>query len=212
MYLYSSVYHLVTGCCLDNYRFDFPSQSINYIECHDNYTAYDYGKYVLKLDEEKLIDGCRLAMQIIAISYGAVFYHAGQEFYRTKQGEENSYKSNDEINIYDEARKEKYMSDINGLKSLLKIRKKYPEFRIDNPVIIEKRVKVNENLCTRNTLVYTITGVSNKFSIVIKNNKETYKFQCPGNMIFNGRQHCNMIGPDYTLSDVGVYIFIEELK
>ena len=104
------------------------------------------------------------------------------------------------------------MEDIKGLASLLKIRKKYPEFRIDNPVIIERRVQPIANLCTKNTLVYTITGVSNKFSIVIKNNKETFKFHCPGNMIFNGYQHCNMIGPDYTLSDVGVYIFIEELK
>ena len=206
------LYHLVTGCCLDNYLFDNPTQTINYVECHDNYTVYDYGKYVLGLSEEQIIDGCRLAMQIIAISYGAVFYHAGQEFYRTKTGEENSYKSNDNINIYDEARKEKYMSDIKGLTSLLKIRKKYPEFRIDNPVIIEKRVELVSNLCTNNTLVYTITGVNNKFSIVIKNNKETYKFHCPGNMIFNGLQHCNMIGPDYTLSNVGVYIFIEELK
>lgn len=206
------LYHLVTGCCLDHYRFDNPTQSINYTECHDNYTVYDYGKYVLGLDEETLIDGCRLAMQIIAISFGAVFYHAGQEFYRTKKGEENSYKSNDDINIYDESRKQKYMADVKGLASLLKIRKKYPEFRIDNPLIIEKRVEPLYNLCTKNTLVYTITGNNNKFSIVIKNNKETFKFNCQGNMIFNGLQHCNMIGPDYTLSNVGVYIFIEELK
>ena len=206
------LFHLVTGCCLDHYRFEHPSQSINYTECHDNYTMYDYGKYVLKLDEDAIIDGCRLALQIIAISYGAFFMHAGQEFYRTKQGEENSYKSNDKINIYDLERKAKYAADIKGLASLLKLRKKYPEFRIDNPVIIEKRVKTVEHLCTDNVLVYTINGVSNKFSIVIKNTKDSFKFQCPGNMIFNGHQHCNMIGPDYVLSDVGVYIFIEELK
>ena len=206
------LYHLITGSCLDHYRFDNPSQSINYVECHDNYTVYDYGKYVLNLPEEDIIDGARLASQIVAISYGAPFYHAGQEFYRTKQGVENSYKSNDEINIYDNNRKKEYLEDIKGLASLLKIRKKYPEFRIDNQVIIEKRVKLIPNLCTNNTLVYTITGVSNKFSIVVKNNRETYKFNCPGNMIFNGHHHCNMIGPDYTLTNIGVYIFIEELK
>ena len=49
-------------------------------------------------------------------------------------------------------------------------------------------------------------------AIVVKNNRETYKFNCPGNMIFNGHHHCNMIGPDYTLTNIGVYIFIEELK
>ena len=206
------LYHLVTGSCLDHYRFDNPSQSINYVECHDNYTVYDYGKYVLGLNDEDIIDGARLALQIIAISYGAVFIHAGQEFYRTKQGEENSYKSNDSINIYDEERKAKFMSDIKGFASLLKLRKKYPEFRIDNATIIEKRVEALSNLCTNNTLVYTIKGVSNKFTVVIKTNKETFKFNTPGNMIFNGRNHCNMIGPDYVLSNVGVYIFTEELK
>lgn len=206
------LFHIMTGSCLDHYRFDNPSQSINYAECHDNYTVYDFGKYVLNMNEEDLIDGCRLALQIVAMSYGAVFIHSGQEFYRTKQAAENSYNAGDEINIYDENRKQKYLSDIKGLASLLKLRKKYPEFRIDNPLIIEKRVKLMSNLCTNNTLVYTITGVSNKFSIVVKNNRETYKFHCPGNMIFNGHHHCNMIGPDYTLTNIGVYIFIEELK
>ena len=206
------LFHIITGSCLDHYRFDNPSQSINYAECHDNYTVYDFGKYELHMNEEDIIDGCRLALQIVSISYGAVFIHSGQEFYRTKQAAENSYNAGDDINIYDENRKQRYMTDIKGLASLLKLRKKYPEFRIDNPIIIEKRVELMNNLCTSNTLVYTITGVSNKFSIVVKNNRETYKFNCPGNMIFNGYQHCNMIGPDYTLSNIGVYIFTEELK
>jgi pullulanase len=63
---------------------------------------------------------------LIAISQGIPFYHAGQEFYRSKKGVENSYNSPDEINQIDWNFKK---STIANLQKILKIRKKYPIYR-----------------------------------------------------------------------------------
>lgn len=44
---------------------------------------------------------------MVILSQGIPFLHAGQEFYRTKQGNENSYNANDEINRLDWDQKKK---------------------------------------------------------------------------------------------------------
>jgi pullulanase len=77
--------------------FEDPSFSINYVECHDNSTLFD--KLLKDLPKKTYIKSyAHLCNAIVALSKGLTFYHAGQEMFRTKQGVENSYRSNDDIN------------------------------------------------------------------------------------------------------------------
>ena len=106
--------------------FSSPNQSINYVECHDNLTFYDKMvlSHGLQLPDFKIAQD--LANHLIAISQGIPFYHAGQEFYRSKKGVENSYNHPDEINqitwrVNEDA--------VKKLKTLLKLRKKYKLYR-----------------------------------------------------------------------------------
>ncbi|NLZ58956.1 MAG: type I pullulanase, partial [Corynebacterium sp.] len=74
--------------------FDNPNQSINYVECHDNYALAD------KLEILGL--GVKEAYHYIEATIkakGHPFLQIGQSFFRNKQGVENSYKSPDEINM-----------------------------------------------------------------------------------------------------------------
>ncbi|MDX9692435.1 MAG: alpha-amylase family glycosyl hydrolase [Acholeplasmataceae bacterium] len=98
--------------------FSSPNQSINYVECHDNLTYYD--KMLLSCGfENPDFKYCQdFANHLIAISQGVPFYHAGQEFYRTKLGVENSYNSPDEINKITLAPK---IEAVSKLKKLLKL-------------------------------------------------------------------------------------------
>ena len=84
-----------------------PAQSINYVECHDNMTMWD--KLVRSNEESETILKKRhlLASAMVILSQGIPFLHAGQEFYRTKKGNENSYNANDEINQLDWDQKER---------------------------------------------------------------------------------------------------------
>ncbi len=72
---------------------------INYMSAHDNNTLWD--KLALSnpdATEEQRVRMNRLGAAILMISKGTPFWQAGEEMLRTKGGDENSYKSSDEVN------------------------------------------------------------------------------------------------------------------
>ena len=74
---------------------------------------------------------------MVILSQGIPFLHAGQEFYRTKKGNENSYNANDEINQLDWDQKEKEIETVNYIKGLIAIRKEHGAFRLQNADLIK---------------------------------------------------------------------------
>lgn len=113
--------------------FDSPQQSINYVECHDNYTTAD------KLAILNL--GVKEAEQLIkatVLAKGHPFLQIGQSFYRNKQGVENSYKSPDSINMIRWSYLDKYKELNDFTISQIKLRKSLEPYSIefsDNLVI-----------------------------------------------------------------------------
>lgn len=108
-----------------------PDQTVNYVECHDNHTLWD--KLVLSTDghtDEERRSMHRLASAMVLTSQGIPFIHAGQEFMRTKQGVENSYKSSIEINQMNWQRCAEHQSDVLYMCSLIKLRQSHPAFRL----------------------------------------------------------------------------------
>ena len=78
------------------------SMVINYMSAHDNNTLWD--KLELsngKDSEEERIKMNKLGAAILMVSKGTPFWQAGEEMLRTKDGDENSYKSSDAINNID---------------------------------------------------------------------------------------------------------------
>ena len=102
-----------------NHGGDFISskQSLNYIECHDGYAAFDYTKH----DKKKAI----LGLALVALSKGVSFIHAGQELLCSKKGEENSYNKGIQINgiNFEEQKQNLYVKEM--LAILLDIKDKY---------------------------------------------------------------------------------------
>ena len=75
---------------------------INYMSAHDNNTLWD--KLILSNGDEDDEKRCRmnkLGAAIIMVSKGTPFWQAGEEMLRSKDGDENSYKSSDEVNNID---------------------------------------------------------------------------------------------------------------
>lgn len=110
---------------------DEPLQSVNYVECHDNHTLWD--KIVISTEgesDEQRRKMHHLASAIVITSQGIPFIHAGQEFLRSKDGVENSYKSPIEINRLDWARCAEHQEDVEYMKSLIELRKSHPAFRM----------------------------------------------------------------------------------
>ena len=78
------------------------SQTINYVECHDDYTFFDRMSIYLENDDKETIrKRCFLALALVLLSRGLPFIHSGQEFLRTKQGIRNTYNAPDRVNRLD---------------------------------------------------------------------------------------------------------------
>ena len=123
-----------------------PTQCVNYVSCHDNYTLFDK----LKMSAPKATDAelrrmVKLAGALILTSQGIPFLHAGVEFCRTKNGDGNSYKSPDSVNQIDWERKEKYADVFEYFRKLIQLRKNHPAFRLGSTEKISK----NLNFCTQ---------------------------------------------------------------
>ncbi|MCP3738991.1 type I pullulanase [Rossellomorea sp. BNER] len=115
-----------------------PEQVITYVEAHDNLTLWD--KLALTNTEASIEDRKqlhKLATSIVLTSQGVPFLHAGQEFMRTKDGDHNSYQSPDEINQLDWQRRYEYNEEVQYVKGLIDIRKKYQSFRLTTKKQIE---------------------------------------------------------------------------
>ena len=106
-------------------------RSLNYVECHDNLTLFDklaysnFTKYKSLSDEQiKTVSAQdKLAAAYIFLAQGTPFINGGQEFLRTKQGDENSYQSPDSINAIDLGFKKTYSDVYNTYKGLIALRK-----------------------------------------------------------------------------------------
>ncbi len=118
-----------------------PYQMISYNECHDNHTLWDRFKNSNPNDSDELLkQRYTLAMSLVLLGQGVPFIHAGQEMCRTKKGEENSYKSTDDINGIDWNRISEFENVHKIVKQLIAIRKLHPAFRLGNADLVRKHV------------------------------------------------------------------------
>lgn len=105
---------------------------INYMSAHDNHTLWD--KLALSNAENTIEERMamnRIGATVIILSKGTPFMQAGEEFLRSKNGDENSYNASDEINNINW---EVIVPGSNEYK-MAKYYKGLAEIRKDNPVL-----------------------------------------------------------------------------
>jgi len=115
-----------------------PSQSINYISCHDNNTLFDRMALAApEAPEETLIRMNNLAAAFNILSLGVPFFQAGEEILRTKPSKKdrfdhNSYRSPDRVNSikWETLDQEPYQKNADYYKGLIRFRKAHPSLRI----------------------------------------------------------------------------------
>ncbi|TYS19808.1 type I pullulanase [Rossellomorea vietnamensis] len=119
-----------------------PAQTVNYVESHDNHTLWDKISACCP-DKAEREERHMLATSMVLLSQGISFLHAGQEFLRTKEGVENSYKSPDKINQLDWHRRTLYQDKVEYIKGLITIRKSHGALRFSTPQLIRKHIKAD---------------------------------------------------------------------
>ncbi|MCH5180725.1 MAG: type I pullulanase [Erysipelotrichales bacterium] len=127
------------------YAFSSPNQSINYIECHDNMTAFDKISYCLSTsDEDTILGVLKLCNTINILSFGIPFIHMGQEVGLTKFKEDNTYNMGDKYNQFDFEILAKRFEYAKYIKDLIAFRKEFDCFKIDDYKEIERVVSYEE--------------------------------------------------------------------
>lgn len=106
--------------------FDTPEQSINYVECHDNYAMAD--KLPLM---NKGVDAAAQLIEATILAKGHPFLQIGQSFYRNKKGVENSYKSPDSINMIRWSILDQYQELNEFTKEKIKLRNSFKPYNIE---------------------------------------------------------------------------------
>ncbi|MEY3366871.1 MAG: type pullulanase [Bacteroidota bacterium] len=138
-----------------------PAQCINYVSCHDNHTLWDRLKNCSpESSEQEWLSMDKLAQTLVFTSQGIPFLHAGEEFVRTKFGEENSYKSLDVVNQMNWEHKSKYSDLYEYYRNLILMRKAHPAFRMQSAEQISKHLEFLD-LPFDNTVGYLLKDNAN---------------------------------------------------
>lgn len=202
------VKNILLGSTINKYLFRYASQSINYVECHDNSTFYDKAVVALGKDvsEDEIKKRQRLATMMIILAQGVPFIHSGQEFFRTKKGVENSYKSKDDINRLDWSLLDENYKDTDVISEVLRIRKKFDLFRLAAPSKIKDFVEVHVE--ETGTILYKLKDNENELLVIFKNNeaKETFHLDGRFTLLFDGRKRTRRLLSKINVEDITTYI------
>lgn len=116
-----------------------PVNTVNYFNAHDNLILED--KLTRSLGSEACNDAMtRLAFGILLTSQGIAFFHAGNEFRRTKGMDANSYHSPYCVNAIDWSLKKEHLSLFHYVKDLIALRKRYDVFTLHSKHEVKARV------------------------------------------------------------------------
>lgn len=154
-----------------------PSQCINYVSAHDDYTLWD--KLTLAdpgASEKKRIRMNKLAAAIILTSQGIPFLMAGEELLRTKPGDEcgerfdsNSYISSDAINSIKWNDKTRHHEVFSYYQGLIAFRKKHPVLRLTTQKAVANQMHFLKGL-ERNVVGCILTDWDQNETICILHN------------------------------------------
>ncbi len=159
------VYALFGTCILEGgEKFISPSQSINYIECHDNHTLYDKLTFVNEGEsEETLLKRVSLGNTIVSLSFGVPFFHMGQEIGLSKCGLGNTYNT-PKINNLNYKTVEERWKMVESFRESNLIRRRTPLFSETSKKKIRDGIEIDLDH-------YPLVILSSKNNQVLGNNK-----------------------------------------
>ncbi|MBL8746291.1 MAG: hypothetical protein JNK58_08055 [Phycisphaerae bacterium] len=149
---------------------DAPTECINYLECHDNHTLADR-LAITTPPETKVGFRQRMEMNLMGAvalftSQGVPFIHSGQEFGRSKDGEDNTYNLGDQVNNirwHDKADRHAIFA---FYRAMIAMRREHPMFRLATKEEVLKAVKFLDSdlglLMPAGTLGWMVSDVTGK--------------------------------------------------
>lgn len=137
-----------------------PTQSINYVSCHDDMMLTDRLKASIRLQAGELERLDKLAQTAVLTSQGIPFLWAGEEILRDKKGVHNSYCSPDSINAIDWSLKAKNEDVFRYYQGLIALRKAHPAFRMGDAETVRRHLHFTDIADGAGVVAFTIDGAA----------------------------------------------------
>ena len=161
-----------------------PSQHVSYVSCHDDHNLRDRFEHISpEASEQELLKMVRLAQFGVFTSQGIPFIFCGEELFRSKLGEKNTYNMPDKYNAIDWSLKSRYNDLVEYYKGLIALRKAHPAFALESGDQVRKHLKFIEcdNATAVGFVLDELEGIDSAKSIVVLMNgsRESVEFAIP---------------------------------
>ena len=161
-----------------------PRQHISYVTCHDDHNLRDRLEHLSPdATEAERLQMAKLAHLGVFTSQGVPFIFCGEEMYRSKRGEKNTYNMPDEYNAIDWALKSQYNDLVEYCKGLIAMRKEHHAFSLGSAELVREHLHFieNEDKAAVGFVLDNLEGIDSAKRIVVLMNgsRETVEFDVP---------------------------------
>ena len=171
----------IAGITAASNEINDPNKTVNYVTCHDNYTLIDRVKLAAastiesRTDFEKM---CVLANSIVFTSQGTSFMLAGEEFLRSKGGNDNSYNASDTVNNYHYDLKVQNIRVFNVYKELIKFKQEVDDLHASTAKITVTKLDGGK------VLQYTVKDGNTEYVVIHSNGGSTTSINLSGYNVY----------------------------
>ncbi len=141
------IFSLIGSCHDWDYKgemFRKASQSINYIECHDNGTFYDHLLKNTAYNDEEKLEIVKLGVSSVLFSFGVPFIHMGQEIGQSKYLKDNTYNAGDIYNKLSDNLLDERFQMVEYVKGAIALRKALSIFDETDPNTLASIINFEE--------------------------------------------------------------------
>ena len=161
-----------------------PAQHISYVACHDDHNLRDRLEHISPdASREELQQMVRLAHLGVFTSQGIPFIFAGEEMYRSKLGQKNTYNLPDKYNAIDWALKSENANLVEYHKGLIAMRKAHPAFALGSAEAVREHLSFidTDNEAAVGFVLDNLEGIDSAKRIVVLMNgsREAVEFAIP---------------------------------
>lgn len=166
---------------------NMPGESVNYISCHDGLCLWDKicattGQHAWSNIYNQQID--MFSAGILMTSQGVAFFQEGDEFLRSKSGNNNTYNSPLTVNWIDWSAKNTNINAFNYYKKLIAMRKAYGAFTQSTWAEINANSQVYTCANSSTPVGVLVSNLKddagNKYIVIYSSNAD-YAYQIPAN-------------------------------
>lgn len=196
--LENAVRYSVVGACFhpqvdyNNYRYsdgawaNLPSETVNYVSCHDNMTLWD--KLAVSCHDkskEVRLSMNRLCAAMVMTAQGIPFFLSGEEMGRSKPIEgseepsENSFNLPPYTNNIRYENRSEFADLFSYYKGLIDFRKAHDGLRLCKAEDIKKRIRFVEDIAEKNVVAFTIDTEEEILFVAYNANEKAIEMKLP---------------------------------